>query len=78
MPYLMQISVDNNRRLIRKSYLFEYRGRQFKFVQDDPRKWSDHLMTVLPTGKESERREAFSLASEVSAIAWELDARVAL
>ncbi len=72
MPYLMQICFDNNKRLKRKSYLFEYKGRKFKLIQNDPRKWSDSLLTVLPSYEQSDRKAAFQNASEfLSALSWQ-------
>jgi len=77
MPYLMQICFDNSRRLRRKNYLFEYQGIRFKLVQDNPRKWADHLLTVLPDSDAATRERAFAAASEfLSALSWENGARI--
>lgn len=79
MPYLMEISFDNDRRLKRKYYLFEYKGIRFKLIQDSPRKWADHLLTILPNGNEDEKEQAYSVASEfLSALGWQNWARVAV
>ncbi len=79
MPYLMEISFDNDHRLKRKNYLFEYKGIRFKLIQDTPRKWADHLITILSEGDESKREEVFSIASEfISALGWQNRARVAI
>jgi hypothetical protein len=43
MDYLLQVCFDNSRRLSRRSYLFEFKGTQFKLLQNDPRKWADQL-----------------------------------
>jgi hypothetical protein len=75
----MQIAFDNTRRLQRKHYLFEYRGVRFKLVQDNPRKWADHLLTIVPQDDRIAREHAFSVASEfLSALAWENGAGVAV
>jgi hypothetical protein len=67
----MQICFDNNKRLKRKSYLLEYKGRKFKLIQNDPRKWSDCLLTVLPAYEKADREAAFQIASEfLSALSW--------
>lgn len=73
----MHICFDNDRRLTRKQYLFEYKGVRFKLVQNNPKKWSDHLLTVLQDASESSRNAAFAAASEfLSALCWELKSRV--
>jgi len=75
----MEIAFDNDRRLKRKYYLFEYKGIRFKLIQDLPRKWADHLITILPEGNEIEKEKAFSVASEfISALGWQNQARVAV
>ncbi len=75
----MNICFDNDRRLRRKSYLFEYRGHQFKLVQSNPRKWADNLLTILPADDDALRERAFSVASEfLSAVCWQNNARTAI
>lgn len=79
MAYLMEIAFDNSRRLRRKRYLFEYRGIRFKLVQDNPRQWADHLLSVIPSDDRIHRERVFAAASEfLSALAWENGARVML
>lgn len=79
MPYLMELAFDNDRRLLRKNYLFEYKGVQFKLIQNNPKKWSDHLLTILPHDNEEEQQRVFSIASEyISALAWQNRARMTL
>src|SRR5260370_6750184 len=80
MAYLLEISFDNSCRLSRRRYLFEYKGIQFKLVQeDDPRRWADHLLTVLQDGDVAANERAFAAACEfVSALGWEHDASVAV
>lgn len=57
--------------------MFEYKGVRFKLVQNNPKKWSDHLLTVLENSSESSRNVAFAAASEfLSALCWELKSRV--
>lgn len=71
MPFLMHIAFDNAVRLQRRTYLFEYKGFRFKLIQNDPRKYPDHLLTILPSYDSPERNRAFAAASEfVSALAW--------
>lgn len=63
----------------RKHYLFEYRGARFKLIQQDPRKWADHLLTIVPDRDQSTRERVFSVASEfLSALSWENRARIAI
>lgn len=77
MPYLMEICFDNDRRLPRKYYLFEYKGIKFKLVQSNPRKWADHLLTVLPNSDVTTRERTYTVASEfLSALSWENTARI--
>jgi len=77
MSYLMQVNFDNDKRLLRKSYLFEYKGQGFKLIQNNPRKWSDCLLSILPIDSEKCKEETFQLASEfLSALAWRLRSRV--
>src|SRR2546421_2917236 len=79
MAFLMEISFDNSCRLARKTYLLQYKGVTFKLVQDDPRKWADHLLTVVPTHTSPEADSAFAAACEfVSALGWEHGATVAV
>ena len=77
MPFLMHISFDNSRRLPRKYYLFEYRGVRFKLIQNNPRKWADVLLTILPDTNQVHIDEAFTIASEfLSALSWQNRARI--
>ena len=72
MAYLMDIAFDNNRRLNRKKYLFEYQGCRFKLVQDNPRKWSDHLLTIIPQGDRVREAAAYAKAAEfASCLNWQ-------
>lgn len=77
MPYLMNICFDNSCRLRRKYYLLEYRGVRFKLIQNNPRKWSDVLLTILPDSSQVQVDKAFTIASEfLSALSWKNRARV--
>jgi hypothetical protein len=79
MAYLMEIGFDNSCRLARKTYLFQYRDTVFKLVQDNPRRWADHLLTIVPSHNSDEADRAFAAACEfVSAIGWEHSAQVAV
>jgi hypothetical protein len=72
MAYLMEIALDNSRRLDRKNYLFEYKEIRFKLVQDNPRKWSDHLLTIIPQGDQARESAVFAAAAEfASCLNWQ-------
>lgn len=72
MPYLMHLAFDNARRLSRNVYYFQYRGIRFKLVQNNPRLWSDVLLTVVPQDDDAVARQtAFAAAGEwLSALSW--------
>ncbi len=79
MAYLMQICFGNTHRLKRKRYLFDYKGVQFKLVQNNPRKWADHLLTIVAHNDRNAQEQAFATASEfLSALAWENRAAIAV
>jgi hypothetical protein len=68
----MHIALDNSRRLNRKSYLFEYKAVRFKLVQDNPRKWSDHLLTIIPQNDQARESTVFAMAAEfASCLNWQ-------
>lgn len=73
----MQICFDNDHRFSRNYYLFEYKGVKFKLVQNNPRKWADSLLTILPNYSQNTLDVAFKAASEfLSALSWELKSRI--
>jgi hypothetical protein len=75
----MEVCFDNSGRLARTRYLFEYRGVRFKLIQDNPRRYADHLLTIVPSSNSPEAGHAFLAACEfVSALAWANRARVAV
>ncbi len=75
----MEISFDNDGRLRRKTYLFEYREIRFRLIQHHSREYADHLLSILPSDVISEREHAFSVASEfLSALGWANKARTAI
>lgn len=79
MAQLMEMCFDNSSRLVRKRYLFEYRGVRFKLVQDNPRRRADHLLTIVPSVDSPDRETAFRIGCEfVSALAWHNRARAAI
>jgi Methylamine utilization protein MauJ len=79
MAYLMERGFDNSCRLARKTYLFQYRDTIFKLVQDNPRKWADHLLTIVSAHNSIEADRAFAAACEfVSALGWEHHSQVAV
>lgn len=74
---LLTIAFDNSRRLSTKTHYFSYGGVEFKLVQDNPRKWADHLMAVVED--DDARLRAFRAAAEfMSALAWENNSRIAV
>ena len=79
MSYRLQFSFDNSHRLSRKRYLFEYRGVVFELIQDSPRKFADHLLTIVPQIGCVEDETAFRAAAEfLSALAWQNRSTIAL
>ncbi|MBI4595293.1 MAG: hypothetical protein HY730_02830 [Candidatus Tectomicrobia bacterium] len=77
MPYLMHICFDSSSRLIRNVHYFEYRGVRFKLIQNNPRKWSDVLLTLVPLHDEAAQNLAFSVVGEfLSALSWQNHARI--
>ncbi len=79
MAFLLHMSFSNTRRLQRRTYLFEYKGVRFKLIQTSPKKWADHLLTIVPSYNSAERLSAFAVGSEfLSALAWELGGAVAV
>lgn len=56
---------------------FSYRGVRFKFIENDPRKWSDVLVTI--TADKDEEESAYAAAGEwASALSWELQLPVSV
>ena len=81
MPFLLHIPFDNSNRLekVRGSHYFEYKGVRFKLIQNNPRKWSDVLLTIVPNFRSPETEKAYEAAGEfLSALGWENASRVAL
>ncbi len=80
MTYLLHIGFDNSMRLCRKTHYFEYKGVRFKLIQNNPRRWSDALLTILPDHNDVEAQaKVYCLASEfLSALSWQNHARVKL
>lgn len=64
MPYLMHIAVDIPFRPTRRIAYFTYSGVRFKYIQNDGRKWSDVLVTLLQTMTGPEVNGASSFALE--------------
>lgn len=74
---LLTISFDNSRRLKQKTHYFSYGDVVFKLVQDNPRKWADHLLTIVEN--EVDRTNAFRAATEfMSALSWENNSAIAV
>ncbi|HVM63130.1 MAG TPA: methylamine utilization protein MauJ [Verrucomicrobiae bacterium] len=80
----MHIGFDNSSRLRRDVYCFEYKGTRFKLIQNDPRRNSDVLLTILPgsgigrsPSEQKARIDAFSRAAEfLSALGWQNNSAV--
>ena len=69
--HLMHIGFDNSARLKRNTYYFEYRGVEFKLIQNNPRKWSDVLLTITQDNDEASKHAAYEAGGEfLSALAW--------
>lgn len=74
MPYLMHIAVDNPFRLKKRINYFSYRGTRFKFIQNDGRRWSDVLVTLVDSMSGPGVQIALAAAGEfVSALAFHFD-----
>src|SRR5438105_15864863 len=72
MPYLMHIAVSNSNRLRRRVYYFEYGGVHFKLIQNNPHKWADVLLTILPDATWSSEQGPYTAAAEfLSALSWQ-------
>lgn len=57
----------------------KYLGSRFKLIQNNPRKWSDVLLTIVPHPNSVEAQKAYSAAGEfLSALSWEITSSVAL
>ena len=79
MPFLMHIAFDNVCRLRRRVHYFEYKSVRFKLIQNDPRRWSDVLVTLLPTFHAPEEDRVFRAAGEfVSGLSWANHSRMSL
>ncbi len=77
MPFILNIGFDNSNRLKNDSYNFEYKGVRFRLEQNDPLKWSDVLMTMVPNSHSLANETVKSLAGEfLSALSWQNSARV--
>ena len=79
MPYLMHIHFDNSSRLKRRVYYFQYNRVRFKLIQNNPAKWSDVLMSLVPINDEAAEQRAYAAAGEfLSALAWQNNSWVAI
>lgn len=79
MALVMHIAFDNSSRLSTNVHYFEYAGVRFKLVQNNPRKWSDVLLTITGDDDAAARENAFRAAGEfLSALSWHNHSAVAL
>jgi hypothetical protein len=75
----MHIAFDNPFRLKRNVHYFEYGGVRFKLIQNNPRKWSDVLITIVDSAHSPAAQRAYSAAGEfASALSWELGVGTAI
>lgn len=64
MAYLMHIGFDNNSRLWKDVYYFEYKGVRYKLIQNKI-KWCDVLLTIIPNHNDKRAIDyAYTNASE--------------
>lgn len=71
--YILHFSLTNHARLDRQNYLMEYRGVQFKLVQEHGWKWADHLLTIIPDFSPLAKQHAFEIGQElVNLLSWQL------
>lgn len=71
--YILHFSLTNHARLDRPTYLLEYRGIQFKLVQERGWKWADHLLTIIPDNSPQAKQHVFEIGQElVNLLSWEL------
>ncbi len=79
MPAILNIAFDNTRRLRKRVYSFEYKNVRFKLIQNNPRKWADILMTIVPNTHDSSNEQIRNTAGEfLSALSWQNLSRVAV
>ena len=74
----MSIGFDNSSRLCRDTWYFKYREVPFKLIQNNCRKWSDVLLTILPGTRDGAAQDrVYAIASEfLSAVCWQNHSRV--
>ena len=71
--FVQHIDFTKPVRFARDVYYFEYGGVRFKLVQNDPSKYCDAILTVMPNGDRVAEGRAFAAAGEfVSALAWKV------
>lgn len=80
MAYQMHIGFDNNCRLIKNIYYFEYKGIRYKLIQNNSKKWLNVLITIIPGFNNTKAiKEAFLTAAEfLSAFCYDKNARVSV
>ena len=75
----MHIAFDNSHRFRRRVYYFEYKSVRFKLIQNNPNKWSDVLLTLLPDGDELLKDKVRTIAGEfLSLLSWQTASRIAV
>lgn len=74
---LQHIGFDSSVRLPGTVYYFEYQGVRFKLVQNNPRKFANHLLTIIGDHDEPARSKAFRAAAGFLS-AWAFDAHAAV
>ena len=77
--YVLHIAFDNTRRLRRNVYYFRYKDQLFKLIQNNPKKHSDVLLTIIDAPGGMDEEVAYSFASEfLSALSWEIGSQVSM
>src|SRR5262245_1611756 len=79
MPLMMTLTFDNSDRFDRRVQYFQYGGVRFKLVQNNPRRWSDVLLSIVPLNDAIAAQRVYSAAGEwASALSWENGSAVAI
>lgn len=76
----MHIGYDNNCRLDKNIYYFDYKNIRYKLIQSNSKKWINVLITIIPGFNNTKAiNEAYITAAEfLSAFCYEFNARVSV
>jgi hypothetical protein len=78
MSYLMHIAFDNAFRLATNTHYFAYRNVQFKLIQNNPRRWSDVLLAIVPDDAAAKSAAFFAAGEFLSALSWQNSSPITL